>query len=236
MCRCICNDLVRFVFLCISTFQLNLETTGQAEKRRERVYFGGSNMDNPVLVSCCYGDANRQSLHSSKGTKTFDSTRSGESTPTREEVKSHDISVIRETLQKRKISTRSASIIMASWRSGTQKQYNMYIQKWFCYCGKREISGFQVSLSEVLDFLADLFEKGLKYSAINSARSALSAIGLIIDGFVVGAPPLVIRFLKGVYNLRAPSSKYCDTWDVFMILKYLKQLSPVSELNLKLLT
>ena len=112
----------------------------------------------------------------------------------------------------------------------------MYILKWFCYCGKREISGFQVSLNDVLDFLADLFEQGLKYSAINSARSALSAIGLIIDGFAVGAHPLVIRFLKGVYNLRAPSSKYCDTWDVSMVLKYLKHLSPVSELNLKLLT
>ena len=112
------------IFLCISTFQLNLETTGQAERRGDQVYFGGSNMDNPILVSCCYGDANRQSLHSSEGTKTFDSTRNGESILTREEVKSHDMS---ETLQKRIISTRSASIIMISWRSGTQKQYNMYI-------------------------------------------------------------------------------------------------------------
>ena len=57
-----------------------------------------------------------------------------------------------------------------------------------------------------------------------------------IDGFAVGAHPVVIRFLKGVYYLRAPSSKYCDTWDVSMVMKYLKQLSPVSELNLKLLT
>lgn len=64
----------------------------------------------------------------------------------------------------------------------------------------------------------------------------MSAIGLIFDGFAVGAHPLVIRFLKGVYNLRTPVSKYCEVWDVNVVLNYLKTLSPANDLTLKLLT
>ena len=61
-------------------------------------------------------------------------------------------------------------------------------------------------------------------------------MGIVIDGFAVGSHPLVIRFLKGVYNLRTPVSRYCEVWDVNKVLDYLKTLSPLNELNLKQLT
>ena len=77
----------------------------------------------------------------------------------------------------------------------------MYIRKWFQYCCQRKTSSFQVSINDILDFLAELFENGLKYSAINSARLALSAVGLVFDGFTAGAHPLVIRFFKGAIIL-----------------------------------
>lgn len=88
----------------------------------------------------------------------------------------------------------------------------------------------------MLDFLAELVEAELSYSAINSARSALSAIGLVKDGCSVGTHPLVIRFLKGVYNMRPPQSRYVETWDVSVVLRYLKTLYPEDTLSLKMLT
>lgn len=148
--------------------------------------------------------------------------RDSEGTPSGQEVSSDGLSIIRQSLHERKISSRSTKIIMASWRPGTQKQYNIYIRKWLLYCSKRQVNSVQVSLDYVLDFLAELYEQGLKYTAINSARSALSAIGLVIDGVSVGSHPLVIRFLKGVYNLRMPTSRYCEVWDVSKVLDYLK--------------
>lgn len=87
-----------------------------------------------------------------------------------------------------------------------------------------------------MDFLAFLFGNGLSYSAINSARSALSAIGIVIDGCSVGAHPLVIRFMKGAFNLRPPRSRYSETWDVSIVLGYLQKLPPTETLSLKLLT
>ncbi|MES9884832.1 MAG: hypothetical protein ABW185_28635 [Sedimenticola sp.] len=88
----------------------------------------------------------------------------------------------------------------------------------------------------MLDFLTHLFQRGCGYSAINTARSALSATGLIIDGFAVGAHPLVVRYMKGVFNLRPTKPKYSTTWDVSKVLLYIRKLSPVSSLPLKLLT
>ena len=91
-------------------------------------------------------------------------------------------------------------------------------------------------MSDILDFLASLVESGLSYSAINSARSALSAIGLVQDGFSVGSHPLVIRLLKGAYNMKPPQSRYSETWDASLVLAYLKTLTPDDELSLKVLT
>jgi hypothetical protein len=52
----------------------------------------------------------------------------------------------------------------------------------------------------------------------------------------VGTSPLVIRYLRGVYNLRPSVPRYYCTWDVDRVLLVLRQLSPVRSLNLKYLT
>ena len=93
-----------------------------------------------------------------------------------------------------------------------------------------------LSLNDVLDFLTKLFESVLSYSALNTACSALSAIGIIINGFLVGSHPVVIRYMKGVFNQRPTTSRYSQFWDVSIVLRYLQKLSPVRTLSLKLLT
>jgi hypothetical protein len=55
-----------------------------------------------------------------------------------------------------------------------------------------------MSLDNVIEFLSSLFEKGLGYSSINTARSALSALGLKFDSILVGQHPLIISYLRGV--------------------------------------
>lgn len=87
-----------------------------------------------------------------------------------------------------------------------------------------------------MDFLTGLFHSGLSYESINTARSALSAIGIIVDGFSVGQHPLIRRFCKGSFNLRPPKVRYSEIWDVEKTVKYLKTLYPVNLLSLKMLT
>ena len=87
-----------------------------------------------------------------------------------------------------------------------------------------------------MDFLSELYDKGLTYSAINCARSALSSYVSLDDGSVVGQNPLVCRLLKGVFQSRPPKPKYTEVWDVQVVLTYLATLHPVESLTLKQLT
>ena len=80
------------------------------------------------------------------------------------------------------------------------------------------------------------FHKGLTYSSINLARSAVSSLGLKYEGISLGSHPLVARFMKGVYNLRPSTAKYTDIWDTEQVLTYLKSMDEVSNLSLKLLS
>ena len=140
--------------------------------------------------------------------------------------------IIRKSLEGKNISGHSADIILASWRSGTQKQYQTYVNKWLNYSCERELDSLHPSVADVIQFLTTLFEKNLSYSSLNTARSALSTI-ITVDGMSIGNHPLVVRFLKGVFNLRPPVPRYKEVWDVSIVLRFLKTLSPVSSLSLK---
>lgn len=59
----------------------------------------------------------------------------------------------------------------------------------------------------MLEFLAELFESVFGYSAINTARSALSTI-VNINNVPVGQHPLVKRFMRGIFNERPVLPQY----------------------------
>ena len=67
---------------------------------------------------------------------------------------------------------------------------------------------------------------------INTARSAVSQLAM--SGY--GSDPMVIRFMKGVYQMRPSQPRYSSTWDVSVVLAWLATLSPVRFLSLKQLT
>ena len=98
----------------------------------------------------------------------------------------------------------------------------------------------QPIVNDVLEFLHDLYKKGLSYSTINTARSALSnyLMGTTLSGtnYTVSSHPLVIRYMKGVFNSRKPVPKYSETWDVNVVLHHLSLMYPLEKLSLKELT
>ena len=81
-------------------------------------------------------------------------------------------------------------------------------------------------VTDVLEFLQELYARGLGYSCLNTARSALFSF-IVLDGNVtVGNHPLVQRFLKGVFQTRPAFPRYTSTWDTSIVLSYLKTLHP----------
>ena len=78
---------------------------------------------------------------------------------------------------------------------------------------------FDPDVNMVLEFLLHLFrQRNISYSAIDTARSALSSF-VTIQGQPVGQHRLVVRFLKSVFNQRPALPKTNITWDVDQVLR-----------------
>ena len=104
---------------------------------------------------------------------------------------------------------------------------------------QRTTSPIRTSVGEGLEFLQSLLddeEIHRGYSAINTARSALSAVILLENGGSFGEHPHVKRFMKGVYNRRPSEPRYTDIWDPEDVLNFLKKWSPAKRISLKQLT
>ena len=125
---------------------------------------------------------------------------------------------------------------MASWRDSTKKQYAGYLEKWQSYCSEQNIDSFSPTIEQVLHYLTELYQANCSYSAINTARSALSTIITLPGNVTVGNHPLVSRFLKGVFQTRPALPRYTQIWDINQVLAYLRHMSPVEKLTLKDLT
>ena len=91
-------------------------------------------------------------------------------------------------------------------------------------------------LAGVLDFLSSMAKEGKAYRTISLYRSMLSSTLKEIDGHKIGSHPLVVRLLKGVFNLNPPRAKYTHFWDQNVVLKYLETLGRSELLSLDNLT
>ena len=219
--------------LLFSTFQFARQMPAEDCYGSSRMYCSNSELANTTLLFQSHGNVGQSTTSSSmSATVTSASTRSSPSASTVSKASTVGMQIIRKSLEGKNISGHSADIILASWRSGTQKQYQTYINKWVNYCCERELDSLHPSVADVIQFLTTLFEKNLSYSSLNTARSALSTI-ITVDGMSIGNHPLVVRFLKGVFNLRPPVPRYKEVWDVSIVLRFLNTLSPVSSLSLK---
>lgn len=112
-------------------------------------------------------------------------------------------------------------------------QYNVSFKRWITFCKKSNINNiYEASIPDVMKFLTEMFELGAQYGTLNSHRSALS----LIIGSHVGSDDRLSRLFKGFYKLRPPRPKYDVTWDPSIVLDFLANFYPNSEIPLEHLT
>ena len=97
------------------------------------------------------------------------------------------------------------------------------------YCIKRKLDSTRPTVNNVLNFLHTLHAHDLSYSTSNMARSASSACLLDTTfsdtNYTITDHPLLIRYMKGVFNSWKPTPKYSETCDVSTLLNYLANCS-----------
>ena len=143
-----------------------------------------------------------------------------------QEASSSHLAFVRRSFKDQNFSERVCKILQASWKPGTEKQYQSAWKQFFGWYSQNSCDLFSCSLNIILDYIVDLFCKGLEYMTTNSHRRAISMTHLPVDGICVGTHPFISRLMKGIFNLRSPYPRYVQTWDVSVALRYLKFLSP----------
>ena len=234
--RCIHNVLEQYVSLPFSPFLSHFQVPPEVTGRQDIFTYDSSNMANTVLVATNFRTSNSQTHSSTPTARPVDVASLRRTAPSEESVKDDGMSIVRQCFRAKGISEQASNILMQSWRGSTKKQYSCYIKQWITFCLEKQVDTTSPHVNSVLDFLTELYNKGLTYSAINTARSALSTFILPIDGKPIGQNHLVSRLIKGIYQLRPNTPKYKCIWDVNEMLKCLAQLYPLDKLSLKDLT
>ena len=128
---------------------------------------------------------------------------------------------------------------MSAWKDGTKKQYQTYIRKWIVYADSKNVNPQKPAVNDIVEFLTHLFDSGLGYSALNTARSSMSSL-FKFDSKPVGEHPYVKKLLKGMFNLKPALPKNNITWDPQLLLNYLGLMSNINitfkNLSLKCVT
>lgn len=86
-------------------------------------------------------------------------------------------------------------------------------------------------LIPVLHFLTSLHLAGKSYSTINVHRSMLSATLDPVESSPIGQHPLVVRLLKGCYNINPPKPRYTSTWNIETVLNFMRTQGPNGSLT-----
>ena len=143
---------------------------------------------------------------------------------------------LRQQYKDEQISSAGTELLRASWRTKSSRSYDSLFGKWVCWCRERGADPISGPISDVVNFLAHLFEEGYQYRSLNSYRSAISSVHTKVDGYSIGEHPLVARLLKGAFNQRPPQPRYETTWDVAQVTQYFESLGENNKLSLQELT
>ena len=89
-------------------------------------------------------------------------------------------------------------------------------------------------MTEFLSFLASLLKDGdLEYRTIAVYRSAISQTHDPIGSVTLDELPIVSRFMKGVFRAKPPRPKYCSSWNVDMVLNFLKDQERLETISVR---
>lgn len=194
-------------------------------------------MASPTMVCSGTNNVRRRANSAPTNGRLVDVSTRG--TPSTTSVKSTDndsLESVRKRLESEGFSGDASTLLLESRRPGTKLAYRGPWQKWCSWADQRKIDPFQASVGNIANFLTIQSQRGLEYTTLNTYRSAISAYHPEIDNHPVGQHPRIIQLLRGAFNRKPPSPKYLNTWDVNVVLNWIKVLGNNRDLSLKQLT
>ena len=220
--------------VCISPLLLDREMSTETSHGGQHHNISSAMVVLPSLVSSSAGEPSRFPIVAPQLRGSPDQPSRPNSPPDRTKVPTANrLQSIRGQHEAAGISEQASELLLAGWSKGTNTAYQTGWSRWTSWCNERKVNPFSCGVQPFLDFLSDLFSKGLKYRTINLFRSAVSMTHNPVESIPIGQHPLVSRLMRGVHNSRPPEPRYSATWDVSLVLNWIKGLGQNNELSLK---
>ena len=215
----------------VSTFQCNSPSPSKDRRGQSRRSITGSTLANTIMVAKPSEiDSGSVSAAANSNDHSIITTQA-QTTTSSQKDETDTFSHIGEALKAKGVPDGATNIILQSWRTSTKQQYHRHINKWILSCGKNK-SPSNSNINLILKFLTYLFNKGISYSGLNTARSAISVFIKLCSDVDIHNNGHITRFMKGCYLQRPPKPKYNSVWDVSVVLNYLKQMDTTALLHL----
>ena len=234
---CILSDVDGSTGLCIPTFLPDRQMPSQDQTRSNNNDHDHTHMADTTLVST---DSRNEHSGPSASTSNEELTDVADRhQPPNDRGKQTDISSVESIGQPRppaNISESTRRLLDQTRRPSSKRTYAGPWEKWCSWCVHEQIDPLQAPVESIANFLASVFETPVEYSTLNVYRSAISAYHPTIEGYKVGQHPLIMDLMRGAFNAKPPQPKYAETWDVGLVLRYLRSQEPVENLELKDLT
>ena len=121
--------------------------------------------------------------------------------------------------------------------TNTKQKYSSAWQQFCTFCTGLNVHPITCSVAVIVKYIRHRFEEGASYSTMNVAKSAISKYHCFLPGNTpVGTDQLVQKAMKSFFKLRPPLPKYRSTFDVTIVMRYVMDMGPVADLDLKCLT
>ena len=108
--------------------------------------------------------------------------KKGSSISGKQNIKVSGLESFRKSLIDLGLSKSATSPISSARRPSSNSNFNSSWGKWVSWCSRKEIDPVQCSVNFVLDFPAENFDLGYKYSSINLYRSEFQHTIVMLKG------------------------------------------------------
>ena len=142
---------------------------------------------------------------------------------------------LKQSLSQKGISEDVTSYLIRDIGESTIGKYQTYWSRFYSWCIEGEINQSNLSVNKFCKFLISLFETGLSATTLKFAKSSVSFFLKESHPFI-SVSDKVSRLLKSFEKIRPTVLRYVVTWDVKIVLDFLRSWYPHKNLTMKQLT
>ena len=135
------------------------------------------------------------------------------------------LEAFREHLKDLGLSPTAVQLLSQSTKSSTARTYDSAWNKWLRWCREWCVDSANPTVTNVINFLADVLMHAESYSTVNTARSALANT---FPSLHISTHPLIVRLLRSAVVRLPPSPRYSSTFNLSDVLDRLGSLWPES--------